>query len=301
MNKNKKIGLALGGGAARGWAHIGAIKALEEAGIPISYVAGTSIGSLIGGVYASGKLNELESLALSMDWKNVIGYLDMAYFKNGLLDGEKVIKILKKGFIKKNIKNTQIPYAAVATELKSGKEKVFLNGDMGNAIRSSISIPGIFTTLKLNNKDYVDGGLVNPLPVSVVKKMGADIVIAVDLNYEIFGKKPLFKSRNPKGKYKSDFLKKMEITYLKFESKLKTKLNKWMDNRWPTIFDVIGNSVNIMQHKITNQNLKKDKPDFLIRTKLGYVQPFDFQLAEQVIDHGYSQTKKIIPKLKKLL
>jgi NTE family protein len=179
VKKVKKIGLALGGGAARGWSHIGVIRVLEKAGIPIDYIAGTSIGSLIGGVYASGKMDALEDLALKLDVKKVMGYLDMAYSKNGLLDGKKVKTLLSGHFTKKRIEDVRIPFIAVATDIETGKEIQFKSGNLVEAIRASISIPGIFTPVKKGKMYLVDGGLVNPVPVNVVRQMGADIVIAV--------------------------------------------------------------------------------------------------------------------------
>ncbi len=289
MNKRgKKIGLALGSGSARGWVHIGVINALEEAGITIDYVAGTSIGSLIGGVFVSGKLKKLEVFARKMNRKTTVQYFDMAYSANGLLDGKKMEKLLESEFIKKKIDSSSISYTAIATDLNTGKEVRFKRGDFIRAIRASVSIPGILTPVKYKNQYLVDGGLVNPLPVSAVQDMGADIVIAVDLNAQI---------TNKKLKRKSD----SKSIIKNVERKVIQKIDRWMGKRGPNIFDVIINSINIMQHEITKDNLKVHQPDFLIQPKIGYIKPFDFHLAEELIREGYNETKKQLPAIKKML
>jgi len=209
--------------------------------------------------------------------------------------------LLVTKFIEKKVEKTKIPFIAVATNLKTGEEVRLKKGSLVNSIRASIAIPGVFTTSKVAGNHLVDGGLVNPMPVNVVRDMGADIVIAVDLNNEIAGKRPAFKSKIKKERSSSALSRKMETAFEKFEAKVSSKAEKWMKSQWPTIFDSIGNSINIMQHKITEENLLTDKADFIVRTKLGYVQLFDFHLAEQMIDHGYRETQKMIKDINKKL
>ena len=184
----KNIGLALGSGSARGWAHIGVIRALAEAGIEIKYVAGTSIGSLVGAAFALNKTDVLEDFARQLDWKQIVSFMDVTFPRSGLIDGEKVTDFFRSHVQEINIEELSLPYCAVATELTTGREVVLNGGDLIDAIRASISVPGIFTPVKKNDGFLIDGGLVNPVPVSVVRNMGADYVIAIDLNADIIDK-----------------------------------------------------------------------------------------------------------------
>jgi len=275
--KRKKVGLALGGGGARGCAHVGVIKALMEANIPIDFIAGTSIGSFVGGVYSAGDINMLEEFLVKIKWKDVVKYLDPVLPKRGLFEGAKFKKIIHGLIPKSDFKYARVPYIAVATDLLTGKEVRIKSGNIADAIRASIAIPGIFTPFKKGNQHLVDGGAVNPLPVSVVRDMGADIVIAVDLNHSFLGEQSKVKKPN------------------------KGKFMKWVTPDWPTIIDVIENSVFMMQDGITQKNLVLHKPDILLQPVLGASSIFDFHHAKKMIDIGYKIAKKQIPNIKKLL
>ncbi|MEO1132153.1 MAG: patatin-like phospholipase family protein [Cyanobacteria bacterium J06639_1] len=177
-----RVGLALGSGGARGWAHIGAIRALQEANIPVEFVAGTSIGAFVGALYAADALDDLEDFALDLDWRMVVSLLDVVFPTRGLLDGEKVYDLLEDNLLDLCIENSKIPFCCVATDLEQGREVRLSEGCMVDAVRASISIPGVFTPVKLNDRFLVDGGLVNPVPVNAVRDMGADVAIAINLN-----------------------------------------------------------------------------------------------------------------------
>jgi NTE family protein len=180
----RRIGLVLGGGAARGWAHIGAIRALHDAGIKPDIVAGTSIGALVGAVYANGDLDWLEEWVCGLTWQSVVRLLDLR-FSGGLLGGKKVIQVFANRFNGRDISQLRMPFAAVATELDSGRETWLQDGGVVDAVRASIAIPGIFTPVLHDGVWLVDGGLSNPVPVSAARGMRADCVIAVDLNNDI--------------------------------------------------------------------------------------------------------------------
>jgi NTE family protein len=193
-----KIGLALGSGSARGWAHIGVIKALTEAGIHVDYVAGTSVGAVVGAVYASGRIDSFKDVVLQLDWKKIAFFLDVVFPKSGLIDGNKIAEFIRSHVEEKNIEDLSLPFCAVSTDLATGNEVIIKDGDIIEAVRASISVPGVFTPVRKNGAILVDGGLVNPVPVSVVREMGADLVIAVDLNHDIVGKKGISKTSTAK-------------------------------------------------------------------------------------------------------
>ncbi len=299
-NKQKKIGLALGGGSARGWAHVGVIKALMEAKIPIHCIAGTSIGSVVGGYYASGSFSELERMAEEVEWSTFLKYLDIVLPRQGLIEGKKILAFLRNTLKTKTIQNLSIPYCAVAADLNTGEEIQIKKGNLAESMRASISIPGILSPVKKSDKWLVDGGVVNPVPVSAARALGADIVIAVDLNHD-FSQTGLHLVPNEKkggARHEGSWIDEMKRHARDASESMKLKFKEWTIGTDPVIFDSIGWSVNIMQDQITQKNLLTEKPDFLIRPRLGPVRAFDFHLAKPMIEEGYLQTKKILRELK---
>jgi NTE family protein len=307
----KKIGLALGSGSARGWAHIGVIKALDEAGIRLDYVAGTSAGAVVGAVYASGRIDSFKDVVLQLDWKKVVSVLDVVFPKTGLIDGNKIADFVRTNVGEKNIEDLHLPFCAVSTELATGKEVAIQNGDIIEAVRASISTPGIFTPVKRNNAILVDGGLVNPVPVSVVRNMGADLVIAVNLNHGIIEKRRTRKAHKPnhggctpgtgtehdviKGSGILDALHKrfdtLDIPALKH-------LRQWVSkDPVPNIFEVIIDSINIMEVQVTTARLKTDPPDLLIQPDLGHIRFLEFNRAQEAIAAGYEAAKQCLKNL----
>ncbi len=294
----RRIGLALGSGSARGLAHLGVIRALEEAGIEVDYVAGTSMGALIGAIHAAGKLDDLEATFLSFDWKKLVSYFDVVLPKSGLLDGAKVSELVRAHVHAEAIEALPKPFAAVATDIASGEEVVIRSGDVIEAVRASISVPGIFTPVRSNGRILVDGGLVNPVPVSAVRAMGAEFVIAVDLNHQIVaGKnlKPLLAAPPAPGK-----LSRWAESYRQGLQALTARLFSrevpgWAQfSRWasseeplPSIFEVLLASINVMESRLTQARLGFDPPDLLIQPPLGEVRFLEFFRAEEIIVAGY--------------
>lgn len=177
-----KIGLVLGGGAARGFAHVGVIAALEEAGIKVDYVVGTSAGSLVGAIYASGKnAAQLQEIALKMEEAEITDWT-LPFFSRGILRGEALSNYINRQVNNKLIESLPIPLGIVATDLKSGQGVLFQQGDTGRAVRASSSVPSVFNPVKIGDREFVDGGLVAPVPVRYAKQMGAELVIAVDIS-----------------------------------------------------------------------------------------------------------------------
>ena len=183
--KLRKIGLALGSGSARGWSHIGVIRGLQEANIAIDIVCGSSIGALVGGAFAAGKLDDAERLIRNLAWSDVLGFMEVPVPRSGVINSEKIAQYLRERIGDPNIEDLPIPYAAVATDLTSGQEVWIRQGSLIEAIRASISMPGMFTPCFRDGRLLVDGGLINPIPVSLCRSMGAHTVIAVNPNTDI--------------------------------------------------------------------------------------------------------------------
>ena len=303
--KNIKVGLALGSGSARGWAHIGAIEAIEEAGIPIHYVAGTSIGAFVGAVYATGDLYSLKQFALQMDWKKVLSYFDVVFPRSGLMDGKKVHDLFSIHTHKRTFEEFNIPVKMIATDLDTGDKIIIDSGNIIESIRASASVPGVFTPVHLNNKWLVDGGLVDPVPVKVVREMGADVVIAIDLNSGLVSKKPPKKTKEKIKqiqKERNEFITRIASQYNNAERAVKSQINRWLStSSKPSIIDVLGSSVGIVEEQITRINLAIDPPDILIQPRLGDLKMFDFDQAERSILEGYTQAKSQIDNIKSML
>jgi len=308
MNKalrGKKVGLALGSGSARGWAHIGVIEALEELGITVDYVAGTSIGSLVGAFYAAKKLDSIKRLSLELDWKQIISFLDVVLPKSGLIDGNKVKEFISESVGLINIEDLKTPFKCIATDLVTAREVVIGSGDIIEAVRSSISVPGIFTPVIKGKMLLVDGGLVNPVPVSVLKEMGAEFIIAVDLNHDIHEKRRPINIPNDKtgdrdidagrsnGKDSLWSILNKDISEL--ELSLPSQFEKWFArDDMPSIFEVMMKSFDILEIQVTTTRLKLDPPDIIIRPPLGSIKFIEFDRASEAIDAGYRETMKVL-------
>jgi len=306
LNNKQKIGLALGSGSARGLAHIGVIRALEDAGIKIDYISGTSIGALIGSVYASDKLDALEKVYRDFDWKKIAYFFDVVFPKSGLIDGNKVEDFVREYTHAKNIEDLPLPFQAVATDMSTGKEVVLDKGDVIEAVRASISVPGIFTPVRKDGRVLVDGGLVNPVPVSTVRSMGAEFIIAVDLNHDIVEGKAPQSIQEPVeesgfietlGRIGGDkYQAAMERINLSIQSLDNPALNQvrtWLaEEPLPNIFEVLLSSINIMEAQITQTKLRIDSPDLLIQPNLGSMRFLDFNRAKEIINMGYTETSK---------
>lgn len=292
-----RIGLALGSGGARGCAHLGVIQALEEAGFSIACVAGTSMGALVGAVFASGRLDALREVARGMDWRQVLYYFAETPFrpKAGLIDGRRIVSFIRRYVTLEAIENLPIPFAACATDIMSGEEVVLDRGDIIDAVRASISIPGIFAPVHRAGRFLVDGGLVNPVPVQLARHLGADTVIAVDVNHMA---EPLPPRRSPPTR-RADAVPHASARRLPeaFLAGLRGKLH---DLPWPprrrdkaslSVFDVIGNAIRILETQVTETRFKIEPPDLLIRPRLRDVAILDFHKADAIIAEGFAAAR----------
>jgi NTE family protein len=302
--------LALGSGSARGLAHLGVIRAIEEAGIEVDFIAGSSMGALIGAIHAAGKLDELEATFKTFDWKTMATFFDVVLPKSGLLDGARVGELVRAHIHADTIEMLPKAFAAVATDIVSGEEVVIRSGDVIEAVRASISVPGIFTPVRSNGHILVDGGLTNPVPVSAVRSMGAEFVIAVDLNHEIVaGKnmKPLLATGKVEGapslftQWVGDYrlsMKDIRQRLLTGDNAASAQFRKWVSPEpLPSIFEVLLASINIMEANITRTRLRLDHPDILLQPPLGNVRFLEFDRAEEIIAIGYEYTKKQLASL----
>lgn len=285
--RGRRVGLALGSGSARGLAHIGVIRALRQAGVAIDLVAGTSIGAVIGVLYAAGQIERVAEEFLAFDWKNVAVLLDPVFPRAGLIDGRKVAEFLRAHIGSQTFEELPLPLRVVASDLRTGGEVVFASGDLIEAVRASIAVPGVLTPMRIEGRILVDGGLVNPVPVSVARAMGADFVVAVDLNHDIVeGRlsrhRPSLRARmQPKAR----LLDALRASH----SPLLAQLESWLQEEpLPGIFDVLLGSLSIMQARVTNANLQSNAPDLLIRPPLGSLRFLDFDRAAEIIEAGYA-------------
>ena len=302
----------MGSGSARGWSHIGVIRSLLEAGIPIDYTCGASIGALVAGSYAAGFLDPLDRWVRKLSWSHIIGFMDVMIPRSGLVEGEKISGYLRGILSDPRIEELPVPFSAVATDLKTGKEVCIREGSLIDAVRASISLPGIFTPYGRNGQWLVDGGLVNPVPVSPCRAMGADIVIAVNLNSDIMGKPKVKRMADPSGNngnHKNGTSPRAQGRWAAFlnQTAQQSNLNLFRQlfqeqpERGPSLFDVMATSVKIMQDAITRQRLLADPPDILVKPKLAHIGLMEFNRAEESIEEGKRAMDRMIPKLRGLL
>jgi NTE family protein len=305
----KKVGIALGSGSARGWSHIGVIRSLQEAGIPVDIACGTSIGALVAGSLAAGFLDPLDRWVRRLNWSYIIGFMDVMIPRSGLIEGERITNYFRENLSDSKIEELPIPFAAVATDLKTGKEIWIRDGSLIDAVRASISLPGVFTPCCRNGKWLVDGGLVNPVPVSLCRAMGADIVIAVNLNADIMGKPRVRRMADPEVNGRNGVTLRAQSRWAAFLNQTTQKANLTLfrhlfqeqTERGPSLFDVMATSVKIMQDAITRQRLLADPPDILVKPKLADIELMEFNRAEESIEEGKRAMDLMIPMLRDLI
>jgi NTE family protein len=277
-----KVGLALGSGSARGWAHIGVLRALQEAGITPDILCGCSIGALVGAAYADGDLDDLEKWATKLAWQDVVGLLDVG-FSGGLIKGDKLIAFFQRHFVDKDFSALPLPFACVATDLASGREIWLKEGSVAAAVHASIALPGLLAPVSRDGRLLVDGGLVNPVPVSLCRALGADIVIAVDLGSDIVGRS-----------LKQDAMA-AESNGSGWTNKLLTSLGLKYDHDQPSLATVLSTSINIMQTRIARSRLAGEPADALIAPRLAHLGLMHYHRAAEAIAEGAAAVKRMLP------
>jgi NTE family protein len=300
-----RIGLALGSGSARGWSHIGVIEALDEAGIKPDIVCGCSIGALVGAAYVAGRLTELRQWAEKATWREIVALMDVQLTGGGLIEGKHVVAFLRGLGIEDAIETYTKKYAAVATDLVTGREIWLETGPIYEAVRASIALPGIFSPARIDGKWLVDGGLSNPVPVSVCRALGADLIIAVNLNGDLLGRRftsePRGDAISSQPPVPAQFLDRM---IKQLPAPLREPLNHVVPrllsqgSATPGYFDVLANSINIMQDHITRARLAGEPPHVMLVPRLSDIALLEFHRAEEAMTEGRYCVEQALPILR---
>ncbi|ASY68585.1 patatin-like phospholipase family protein [Sinorhizobium fredii] len=277
-----KIAIALGGGAARGWAHIGVLRALDEEGIEVGMIAGTSIGALVGGCYLAGKLDELEAFARSLTVRRIASLLDFAIGGGGLFGGLRLTKRMQEHLEHTSIEDLDRPFIAVATEVHSGHEVWLEKGSLITSIRASYALPGIFEPIHANGRTLIDGALVNPVPVSVCRAYEQQLVVAVNLNYDLYGRSAVVK--HSAGMETPDAPVKTGSAY-------SARLG---------MTSVMVQAFNIIQDRISRARLAGDPPDLALHPRLNDIGLSEFHRAGEAIERGYLEAKGKLAEIKRM-
>jgi len=297
---SSSIGLALGSGASRGWAHIGVINALSEMDIHPKVVCGCSIGAIVGASYVSGNLGKLEHWVRSLTKVELAKFIELNLSLNGFVDTEKLHEFFLQCVCREDdsIEDISAKFASVATDLETGREIWFTRGLLIDAVWASISLPGLFPALQNQGRWLVDGGLVNPVPVSVCRALGANIVISVNLNGDIVGKH--FIQERDQLETESENVMRM----------LSRAVNKYSPSIFkdekeraspPGLFDAIAGSINIAQDRITRSRLAGDPPDIMLSPKLSHIGLMEFYRAEESIQEGRECVMRMLPEIRHVL
>ena len=295
MARRPKIGFVLGSGAARGWAHIGVLRALSAEGVKPDLIAGCSIGALVGAAFAAGRLDQLEAWALALDWKSMLGLLDIR-LRGGLIKGERVADFFREQFVEREFSELAIPFAAVATDVTSGQEIWLREGRVSDAVRASIAVPGLFRPVLREDRYLVDGGVVNPVPVSLCRAMGADIVIAVHIGSDIVGRHARRKredSNTQTGRHR--LLGKL------FPRREEATAEGGETGAPPSMLEALMGSIDVMQVRIARSRLAGDPPEVLLTPRLAHLGSLDYHRAEIAIAEGREAVARMLPAIRDAL
>jgi NTE family protein len=280
-----KVGLALGGGVARGFAHIGALRALLDAGIEPDMIAGTSIGAVVGAAYLAGKLDILEDWARSLNRRRILSYLDFRVRSAGLIGGKRLVETLHEHMGDLTIEGLDRPFIAIATDMVTGHEVWLRDGSLVEALRASFSLPGVFAPVMLNHRWLIDGALVNPVPVSACLAMGAQMTIAINLNADVIGIARQSSYAVPRVAGFDLFEQQHEAASVAHRIPIARRLFRREPNH-PSLFGVMFASLNILQDRIARSRLAGDPPDITIEPWVGHVGLAEFDRAGEMIDEG---------------
>ncbi|NMG44615.1 patatin-like phospholipase RssA [Aromatoleum toluvorans] len=298
------IGLALGSGAARGWAHLGVLRVLAREGIEPQIICGCSIGAFVGAAMASGDLEKLTQWAEALKWQDVVSLLDVS-LRGGLIKGQKLIQFFERNFVDRDFSQLDRRFACVATELETGREVWLREGSVSRAVRASIALPGLFTPIPRDGRLLVDGGLVNPVPVSLCRAMGADIVIAVDLGSDMVGRAwrptPADEEETTDG-WTERLFARLGLTMSAIgNGSGRSAPSPATEAALPSLMTVLTSSINIMQVRIARSRLAGEPADVQISPRLGHIGTMDFHRAREAIAEGEAAVTNMLPALRHAL
>jgi NTE family protein len=303
-----RIGLALGSGATRGWSHIGVIQALTEAGINADIVCGSSMGSLVGAAYVTGRLEALEDWVHKLTWREVVSLLDLRLSGGGLVKGTRFSEFLSELYEDVKIESLAKRFVAIATDFDTGREAWLKKGSVTDAVRASVALPGLFMPARNGDRWLMDGGLVNPVPVSACRAFGADVVIAVNLNGDLLRKAPKLVSAGP-GEQKSpkDWREPLEGPISDIPSAMKEGTGAFVErfvgagSDSPGYFDVVFGSIDIMQDHITRSRMAGEPPDIMLAPRSNGIGLLDFNRADEAIGEGRCCVRRMLPALREVV
>ena len=303
-SRRPRIGIALGSGSARGWSHIGVLRALAEMGVEPDIVAGCSIGAFVGAAYVNGNLDAIEEWTRALDWKDILGFMDVTLIGGGLVQGDRLLQSAREFIASTRFETLEKPFGTVATNMETGREVWFREGPLLEGVRASLALPGLFTPIKVNGEWLVDGGLTNPVPVSLCRAMGAEIVIAVNLNGDIVGKhrsrKKLRHPPQPKEEVNVEF-NFMQRLAEQVRNGFSERREEWLSGilgdseERPGMFEVMASSINIMQDRITRSRMAGDPPEILIAPRLSHLALMEFDRAADAIAEGRAAVERMKP------
>ncbi len=299
--RQPSIGLALGSGIARGWAHIGVLRALDRYGLEPDIVCGTSIGALVGGLYLAGELDALELWARSLASTSIFRYMDVALGGGGIIGGKHLTKLIRETVGETRVEDLDRRFAGIAADLASGHEIWLRQGPLQEVLRASFSLPGVFTPVHINNQWLVDGALVNPVPVSVCRALGARLVIAVNLNGDIFGSGD---SSSQERELTDQANLMSQILRRGPKQRAGAILMRQLfghDKNAPGLFNIMLASLNIVQDRLSRSRLAGDPPDVAVAPRLGHIGLLEFDRAEEMIAEGEAAMEAALPYLQDAL
>lgn len=271
-----RLGIALGSGAAKGWAHIGILNGLAKIGIKPDLISGCSIGALVGAAHAGGNLGRLEQWVRGFTKLQVMSLLDPTFSGRGLFSGDKVFNVIANGMKQKDFSETKLPFGVVATDLNTGRELWMQDGDMISAVRASCAMPGIFVPIYRNDHLLIDGAVVNPVPVSLARAMGADVVIAVNLAGEQHHKFNVEEEEE-----EEEGVIRQWLSRIRPERSVKDK-----DPALPSMWSVMSGAIDIMQERITRARMAGDPPELELKPRVSDINIMEFYRAEEAIAEG---------------
>ena len=309
--RKPRIGLALGAGAARGWAHIGVVEALTAAGVAPDVVTGCSIGAFVGAALVTGHIGDLGPWARQLDWREILSHLDLRFAGGGLIEGDRLMRFMSERQDDVEIQDLPIAFGAIATDLATGREVWLRDGSLFRAVRASVALPGLVSPAASDDRWLVDGALVNPVPVSLCRALGADQVIAVNLNSDLAGKR----AARRRGRSGDRARREVDSSGSNFLARLTKDIPSGIrggaerffvqlldgERERPSYFDVVADSISIMQDQITRSRMAGDPPEVLLQPRLGHIRLMDFNRAEDAIAEGRDCVERILPQLEESL